>query len=559
MNARTIFDSYENTPVLHYTELEDEIGRGIPWDELESSDISGMPLSIQRRSDRKLYVHTTPDTHALAIGATRCGKTQSFVIPFAKFLTTRKNKCSMILSDPKLEIYRALAPTLYKQNYKIIHLNFVDPDKSIRWNPLTKSFDLYQEYLHVEDKVAPICVDGEYAYEFNGKTYKDFNSLSFAVNARKRRLLSEVQDGIESLVNVICVPGAEKDVVWMNGAASIFKGILFAMLEDSVPGDYPLITRDNFSLDTFLNILECIGNRDDPFTKKYFNRRDKMTSMAYRYVKDHLLIKAEITRDGYISTLSSSLTKIRDGAVREITCANNLDFSEFDDGAQPTAIFISMKDESKLHYQMISIFLKDLYTELIAMTRKNNNTPRKNPFYFILDEFGNIPKFNDFDTVISSCGGRNIWFWLVIQSYAQLNNVYGADNAKIIRDNLNMRIFLGTNDYDTKKSISAECGQKTIFSPISAMAGSGEDIVNHVRDTIAAVPVSKLSELDIGEAVIIRMNEPVVYSKLERYYTCPELQEEYRDEYDYVSDFVPGDSKYEYKIELCDDDDDDYF
>ncbi len=48
----------------------------------------------------------------------------------------------------------------------------------------------------------------------------------------------------------------------------------------------------------------------------------------------------------------------------------------------------------------------------------------KRPFYFLLDEFGNLPKFNDFDKVISACGGRNIWFLLILQSYAQLDHIY---------------------------------------------------------------------------------------------------------------------------------------
>ena len=109
MKRPDLYTNYENTQVLHYTELDTAMGDAVVWDELENTELSGIPISVERRGDGKLYVHTVPDTHVLAIGATRCGKTQSFVIPYAKFLTLRKNKCSMVLTDPKLELFRALA------------------------------------------------------------------------------------------------------------------------------------------------------------------------------------------------------------------------------------------------------------------------------------------------------------------------------------------------------------------------------------------------------------------------------------------------------------------
>ncbi len=554
------YENYENTRVLHYSELDGVLGTPVPWRELENMELEGIPISIQRREDGELYLHTVPDTHALAIGATRCGKTQSFVIPYAKFLTLRKNKCSMVLTDPKLELFRALSPTLLRQGYKVIHLNFINTDNSDRWNPLTKVYDLYQEYLKAGDGIEPHEEGGEYYYEYCGKKYTELHRLEFAINAKKRNLLALVQSHVEQLGQILCEASAEKDQSWMNGARAIFKGIIYAMLEDSAPGGRnPLITRDNFSFDTLIKIFDRIGagNRDG-FANEYFGRRDKKTSIAYKEVAKYLFIKADVTRDGFVSTLATAMTKIKDGAIRDITCASTFEMSDFDDGNTPTAIFISMKDETKLYYDIISLFLTDLYTSLIDMTRQKGNVPRKNPFYFILDEFGNMPEFRDFDTVISSCGGRNIWFWLIIQSYAQLNNVY-RERSEVVKDNLNMHVYLGTNNPETKKSFSDECGKKTIISPLSALNGEGETIEHFVREEVPAVPVSRLSKMEIGECIITRMNADVVWSRLERYYTCPEMIED-GEKYKYVSSFIAGDPRYEYPIEqISDDDDDDDF
>ena len=552
-----LYENYENTRVIHYSELDEIMGPGVAWDGLEDTELSGIPLDIQRREDGKLYVHTIPDTHVLTIGATRCGKTQSFVIPYAKFLTMRKNKCSMVLTDPKLELFRALSPTLIRQGYRVIHLNFTDSENSDRWNPLSKIYDIYQEYATVEDRVNAVVEGEDYYNEFCGRIYRDLHSLECAINTKKRTLLAKVQSKVEELAQILCEAGSDKDITWMNGGRAIFKGIIYAMLEDSVPGGKnPLITRENFSFDTLLNIFDRIGGSRCDFTDRYFKQRNKKTSLAYKEVAKYLFIKAEVTRDGFVSTLATAMTKLKDGAIRDITCANTFEFSEFEDGSRPVAIFISMKDETKLYYDIISLFLTDLYSTLIDMTRKNDNRPRKNPFYFILDEFGNMPEFRDFDTVVSSCGGRNIWFWLVIQSYAQLKNVYG-DKSEVVKDNLNMHIYLGTNNPETKQSFSNECGRKSVISPLSALNGDGEFIDHYVREEVAAVPVSRLSKMEIGECIITRMNADVVWSRLERYYTCPEMIEEPNEKCRYVSSFEPGDPKYEYNLSAVDDDDDD--
>ena len=54
---------------------------------------------------------------------------------------------------------------------------------------------------------------------------------------------------------------------------------------------------------------------------------------------------------------------------------------------------------------------------------------------------------------------------LILQSYAQLYNIYGKETAEIIKDNLNAHIFFGTNNPETKREFSEECGKKTIISP----------------------------------------------------------------------------------------------
>ena len=128
-------------------------------------------------------------------------------------------------------------------------------------------------------------------------------------------------------------------------------------------------------------------------------------------------MSASSTRSCIISCFAEKIKKFRDTSVRRITCANTIDIDSLDDDEKPTVIFISYKDEDSLHYSVISLFISDLYTSLIATARRKNGS-LKRPCYFLLDEFGNFPKFKDFENVISACRSRNIWFFLIIQSYA---------------------------------------------------------------------------------------------------------------------------------------------
>ena len=69
----------------------------------------------------------------------------------------------------------------------------------------------------------------------------------------------------------------------------------------------------------------------------------------------------------------------------------------------------------------------------MASAREDLSLPRN--VYFILDEFGNMPKIDKFDKMITVGRSRKIWFNMVVQSYAQLDNVYGQTISNIIKSN----------------------------------------------------------------------------------------------------------------------------
>ncbi len=542
-----ILQGYENTRFVHYNETQ-----GLPnqtlYENLPDSEITGV-LKCNRYVNGKLtQIYSTTENHVGVIAATRLGKTTSYVIPTILSFAMQKKKRSMIISDPKGELYRCTSATLRNQGYKVKLLNFRDYLHSECWNPLTPIFRKYRRAVTVSDEVKLVETKHGWRNKFRGVIYDNQQELDRAVDLAGNMLMDEVGNDIDTIGAMFLATESLKDPYWDNSARETLKAFLWAMLEDSNKAENP-ITEDTFSFSTILAIqLTMQSGKGLSFEDGgYFTKRDP-SSRSYQIVKDTLIDNGDTTRACILAVFNTRIAMFRECAMRLITSCNSFEMSELADG--PTAIFIDYRDELKVHYQIISLFIQDAYRYLIEQANQKIEGKLDVPFYFILDEFGNFPAIKDFETTISACAGRNIFFILIIQSYAQLDNVYGSAVASIIRDNLNMHVFLGSNNSETLEIFSRECGQKTRISPLSALNGSKEELEHYQIETIPIVPKSVLAHFEPGECIITEANSGyVLYSKLERYYRLDEMKNlPLASEKEYTSTVNPFDKRYTYII-----------
>lgn len=545
--SNSILQGYENTRLLHYTETQ-ALPNQVPYTDLENREVVGV-LKCNRYVDGKLMqIYSTVENHVAVIASTRLGKTTSYVIPTIISFAKQKIKRSMIISDPKGELYRYTAATLRAQGYKIKLLNFRDYLHSECWNPLTPLFLKYRRAVSVADEVKLVETENGARNEFRGVVYENQQELNRAVELGGNMLMDEVGNDIDTIAAMFMATQDLKDPYWDNSAREVLKAFLWAMLEDSDKEENP-ITEDTFSFSTILTIMFTMqsGKGRSFEDEGYFTNRPQ-TSRALQLVKDVLINNGDTTRACIMAVFNTKLAIFRECAMRLITSCNSFEMAELAEG--PTAVFIDYRDELKVHYQIISLFIQDAYRYLIEQANNNLNGKLDVPFYFILDEFGNFPAIKDFETTISACAGRNIFFILIIQSYAQLDNVYGSAVAAIIRDNLNMHVFMGSNNPETLEMFSRECGQKTRISPLSALNGSKEDIETFHIETIPVMPKSVLAHFEPGECIITEANSGyVLYSKLERYYLLNEMKGlPLASEKEYRCSVNPFDKRYTYTV-----------
>lgn len=546
MINKKLLQGYENTELVSYDDLRD-LPNTVLYDDLPNLCPAGV-LKCNRYVDGKLVqTYTEQESHVACIAATRLGKTTSYVMPLIVSFARQKVKRNMIISDPKGELYRRTAATLKEQGYKVKLLNFRDYNHSECWNMLTPIYRRYRKAVSVADEVKLVETEDGSRYEFCGKIYDSQPELDEAVDRAQSMLLDEVGNDIDNIAQMFVHTQKKDDPYWEDSARDLLKAFLWAMLEDSDAKQNP-ITEDTFSFNSILSVMATFADRDDAWYDDggYFTDRGT-DSRAYVLAKNTLIENGKPTRKCILAALNTKLAVFRDCAIRLITSCNSFEITELSDG--PIAVFVNYRDELKVHYEVISLFIQDAYRYLIECADKEDDGKLRVPTYFVLDEFGNFPPLHDFETTISACAGRGIFFVLIIQSYAQLNSVYGGDVAEIIRDNLNVHIFFGSNNPDTLEAFSAECGKYTRISPLSALNGTDSEITEYMIETIPLLPKSRLSHFKEGECIVTEANcGYVMFSRLERFYRCPELDSlPLSSVKEYVCPVNPFDKKYCYK------------
>ena len=561
---KSLLRGYESKELKKYYDPVETLPKMIAYEDLPKTKLNGILLCNQYIDGKLQQIYSDYNSHALIISATGGGKTTSCVIPTVVSYARQLEKKSMVISDPKGEIYKKTAKTLEDEGYSVYLLNYRDPKHSEFWNPLTPIYREYHKVFKLYDEIEVVETENGLRHKFRGNIYEDQEMLDNDFSIIFDTEMAKVGNMIDDLAGMMIVFDNPKDRSWDSGAMDLLKAFLWAMLEDSresPDGKAPTITENTFSLRTMFRIFGSFKPMEDRNVDNgYFENRPK-TSNAFLLSRTAMDC-SKVTRSSYTSVFQTKLSVFRNSTVQTITSCNSFEFEELLKGK--VAVFICYQDEIKTHYQLISLFVQNAYKFLIEAANNTEKSKLDIPFYFILDEFGNFPPITDFDTAITAARGRNIFFFCILQSYSQLDNIYGRNTAEIIRDNLNIKIFLGSNNPDTLERFQKECGEYTRLSPKSVLNGKEAELSSFALETIPLVTRTELSSFAPGECVVIELNKPYAFwSKLERSYLCPEFNDlAFKDERLYQSKINPYDTKYVYRVtqnQEEDDDDDDLF
>ena len=397
----------------------------------------GIPLFTEKG---KVWVDDG-ESHTLIIGATGSGKTLCVVRPTVKILAKKGE--SMIITDPKAEIYEENANYLRSLGYNIILLNFRNPQKGNMWNPLSLPYKLY-----------------------------------------KKGNIDKSNELLRDVATNILHEDKTDDPFWQNTSADYFVAMVQALFQDT--------DEDKININSVINML-TVGEEKygaSNFAKEYFKMKDS-SNPAY--------INAAGTIDAPNETKGSIISVFRQ-KVNIFAMAENLsemlsksDFDMMNIGRNKTAVFLIVQDEKRTYHALTTIFVKQCYESLIDVAQENGGKlpVRTN---FILDEFANMPELKDITTMITAARSRQIRFNLIIQNFSQLNQVYGKENAETVKGNCGNIIYLLSSELSALEEISKLCGDRKVKS-------KSKDKPDETRPLVT---VTDLQRLEFKTAIIIR-------------------------------------------------------
>ncbi len=454
------------------------------YNELKNSKKLGIPIRAEYKGG-KLHVNMYPSIHTLVIGTTGSGKTTQFVDPVMQILSeTGKHPC-FVVSDPKGEIYSNHSQKLKKLGYNVLVFDLREPFKSTCWNPLSRAYDLNQEAINLPKHVvvhrgedprktglnlASSVYYNEW-YEFKGFAFGNRAELQSYLGGLQQNLKNEAFEDLRDICNTLCPVVSQQDPIWERGAKDMVLATLIAMLEDSEKPELGM-TRERFN---FFNLSKILNTKDnDPYNTiktlcDYFKGRDQLSLSVQ--LANQIISNNEKTASSYMGIVTDRMSLFSDMGICYATSVNEMELNNFCD--RPTALFIKIPDEKQTRYPIATMFISQLYKTLVDIAQKHGGALPKEVF-FLLDEFGNLPKIEGFDAMITVARSRKIFFLLILQSYAQLTIKYGQEVARTVEDNCNIHIYIASNDRETQKKFSERCGNISVETESTSIS-KGKD------------------------------------------------------------------------------------
>ncbi len=379
-------------------------------DEWDTGNYGGIPLDYDD-STGTVYVDSS-DAHTLLIGSTGSKKSRLVAIPTV--LTLASAGESMLICDPKGEIYKRTLPVLTENGYTIGILNLREPECGDSWNILTIP----------------------YRYYCSGEVDKSCEFLNdFAINI---------------------IPLYSSDPYWDYSARDLLFGLTLLLFRICRDGNEPI---EKVNIASVLELKQILFSSTE---SSKIMRSDLWKCIEKDHLIKNRLIGTVICPEKTMSCILSTFDQQMSCFSLQPKVTNMLSFDSLDLdglGKGKKAIFIIMPDEKTTYHKIVAVFIKESYEYLINSVYKSeidNRFPVR--INYILDEFSSLPKISDFPQMIAAARSRNIRFLLIVQSKHQLLERYGEE-SQTIQSNCSNWMFLFSREIMLLDEISNLCGQ----------------------------------------------------------------------------------------------------
>lgn len=497
-----------------------EIKENFDKEELNNINTSGFPVWYEKEKGKfKNVYYDNKSPHYVLIGSTGSGKSITVSIPICIQFATAKEKHSVVLTDPKAELFKTTGKIFEDNGYNVVTIDFRNPTKSSKINIMQPIIDEWKEHCIYDknmmfflsyfiksnkiligkmfsnkkyqeqiidkyklvDYIIEVIKNNQEELEKNIKNKKYFDNYSYMEykseklkeylnNLSNLEILDKIKEMqnnssnhqaeanhlVISLANLIFTEKESKDPFWINSSKQLFIGLAGVFLEDYKKG---LIDENKINIAS----IKKFQNSSLIKENQMYLQRNLNTRSYGNLSKDYLtsiLSSAENTYKSVTAVFGEKMSIFDDLNVENVTSISEFNFTDV--GRKPTALYIIVPDEDKSYYQLVTIILgmliKDL-SKFANMPENNGMLPVK--VEWILEEFANMPPINDIHVSVSVARSRGMRYIFFIQSFAQLDQIYGKEIASIIIDNSAL-CYLKTNSVECAQIIEKKLGKATI-------------------------------------------------------------------------------------------------
>lgn len=369
------------------------------------------------------------DIHCLMIGAAGVGKTANFLYPNIEYACA--SGMSFVTTDTKGDLFRNYAGIAKEHyGYEVSILDLRNPTRSDGGNILTMVNKYMDEYL------------------------ADTGNLAAKARAEKYAKITAK--------TIICSDGAQassygQNAFFYDAAEGLLASVILLIAEYCPPPKRHIVSV--FKLLQDLMAPSPVKNRN-----LFQLLMDKLPAEhKARWFAGAALNSAEQAMASVLSTAMSRLNAFLDSEMEQILCFDSaLDTETF--CTRKAAIFIVLPEEDNTKYFMVSLFLQQLYREMLSIADEHGGKLPNRVMVFA-DEIGTIPKIESMEMMFSAGRSRRISMVPIIQSFAQLQKNYGKEGSSIIIDNCQDILFGGfAPNSESADILSKALGNRTVLS-----------------------------------------------------------------------------------------------
>ncbi len=273
----------------------------------------------------------------------------------------------------------------------------------------------------------------------------------FYVSADPQRRVNDLQ----RIAEMLYPDPPNVDPFWTASARSLFLGIALYLFETpSLPATIGEVLRQGMASDD-----EGFGQHWKRLVEGRNSGRFPLSPQCVRALYD-VIDLAPVTASSIRKTFTSRLDLWLNPILDAATSGNDFDLRELRSRAMSIYVGVNPDDLHRLR-PVLSLFFQQ------AIGLQTRELPERNPqlglqVMMLLDEFTALGRIPIIAEAISYLPGYNVRVVLVIQTPAQLREVYGANGAETMLKSLAARIVFAPKDFPDAREISEELGYTTV-------------------------------------------------------------------------------------------------